>query len=179
MSIIRDPSSNKGMKVNNEGQGVVRSIIESEIEHASINGDAYCWFSGDQDIDAGDTMLFIKNLGDTPLVLDRMNITGDNSAAGTWTIHLGKLTTTPTTINITGTNLNQRFSDEAAVHSVTDEALVADGSIVETIYLAILEFHHHDLTGIILEKGNYIQINQEIDNDTGAVAIYGHFENPS
>jgi len=128
--IIRDPSSGKGMEVNDEGEGVVHAIVETEIVHASARGNAFCWFAPTINVDINDTLLFIKNLGDTPLLLDRMRIVGGN-VASTYTIHLGKLTTTPTAINITGTNLNPRFSDNADVHATTDEDLVADGTTVE------------------------------------------------
>lgn len=178
MSVIRDPSTQKGARVNDEGELVTRAIAEPEIEHASSVGNAYCWFAPTIDVNAGDTLLFIKNLGDTPLILDRMRVVGGN-VASTYTIHLGKLTTTPTAINITGTNLNPRFGDEADVHATTDEDLVADGTVVEIFQHPATTSEEYRLTGIILEKGNYIQINQEDESTAGSVAIYGHFENPA
>ena len=178
MTIIRDPESLVGAKVNEEGELVTRAIAESEIEHASILGNAYAWFAPTIDVNAGDTLLFIKNLGDTPLILDRMRVVGGN-VASTYTIHLGKLTTTPTAINITGTNLNPRFGDEADVHATTDEDLVADGTAVEIFQHPATTSEEYNLTGIILTKGNYIQINQETESTAGSIVIYGHFENPA
>ena len=157
---------------------IVRAITESELEHASVNGNAYCWFAPTADIDIGDTLLFIKNLGDTPLILDRMNILGAN-VAGTVTIHLGKATTTPDAINVTGTNLNPGFADNADVHAVSDEDAVADGTTVEIIHVPATVMLPWDLTGIILPKGTYIQLNQDVESTAGGVAVYGHFENPS
>lgn len=165
-------------KINDEGQGVVRSITESEIEHASIQGNAYCWFAPTANIDVDDTLLFIKNLGDTPLILDRMNLLGAN-VAGTVTIHLGNDTTTPTAINVTGTNLNPGFGNNADVHATADEDLVADGTTVEIIHVPVTVMLLWPLTGIILPKGSYIQINQDTESTAGGVAVYGHFENPS
>ena len=49
------------LKSNSEGELIVRSIIEREIEHESAEGAAFVWTSLDGDIDAGDTLLFIKN----------------------------------------------------------------------------------------------------------------------
>lgn len=179
MSIIRDPNSGVGAKVNEEGELITRAIAEPEIEHASSLGNAYCWFAPTINVDVGDTLLFIKNLSDTPLILDRMNIIPGNVDSN-YNIHLGRLTTTPTAINITGTNLNPNFGDVADVHATTDEDLVADGTLVEAVHvLTATATHHHQLTGIILTKGVYVQINQESESTAGAVSIYGHFENPA
>lgn len=178
MSIIRDPNTGQGALVNDEGELITRAIAESEIEHASILGNAYAWFAPTIDVNAGDTLLFIKNLSDTPLILDRMRVVGGN-VASTYTIHLGKLTTTPTAINLTGTNLNPRFGDEADVHATTDEDNVADGTAVEIFQQPATISQEYNMTGIILTKGNYIQINQEIESTAGSVVIYGHFENPA
>ena len=76
--IIRDPDTLKGAKVNAERELEVRAIVESELEHSSISGLAYSWDSTELDIDAGDTMLFVKNLSDTPLILDSVMINGSN-----------------------------------------------------------------------------------------------------
>lgn len=164
--------------VTDEGQMIVRAITESELEHASVQGNAYCWFAPTANIDVDDTLLFIKNLGDTPLIMDRMNLLGAN-VAGTVTIHLGKDTTTPTAINVTGTNLNPGFSNNADVHATADEDLVADGTTVEIIHVPVTVMLIWPLTGIILPKGTYIQINQDTESTAGGVAVYGHFENPS
>jgi len=175
MTVIRGVDGLIGAKVTDDGQLVVRAIQEAEIEHASGEGQAYCWFAPDDNVGAGDTLLFIKNLGNIPLVLDRLNIKGGNIASD-YQILLGKVTTVPDAINITGTNLNPRFGDEADVHAVADEDAIADGTLVETIHVITAITHHHDLTGIILEKGVYIQINQESESTAGACAIYGHFQ---
>ena len=178
MTVIRDPETQRGVKVNEEGELITRAIAEPEIEHASSLGNAYAWFSPTQDVVAGGTLLFIKNLGDTPLILDRMRVIGGN-VASTYTIHLGKLTTAPDTINITGTNLNQRFGDEADVHATTNETALADGTTVEIFQQPATISQEYNLAGIILTKGVYIQINQETESTAGAVVIYGHFENPA
>ena len=167
-------------EVNEEQQLVVRAINESELEHASINGQAFCWFSGAQDIDATDTMLFVKNTGDIPLILDRLNLIGSNVLC-TWTVHIGADVTTPAGGSVvTPTNINQVFSSTPAdAVSRTDETAVADGTIVEQVVTPIDLMHHHDLQAIILGKGHYVQINQETESTRGSAAIYGHFANPS
>ena len=178
MSILRDPNTLVGAIVNDEGELITRAIAEPEIEHASSLGNAYAWFAPTQDVVAGGTLLFVKNLGDTPLVLDRMRVVGGN-VASTYTIHLGKTTTSPDTINVTGTNLNQQFGDVADVHATGNETALADGTTVEIFQQPATISQEYNLAGIILTKGVYIQINQETESTAGAVVIYGHFENPA
>lgn len=168
-------------EVNEEQELVVRSIVESELEHASIEGNAYIWYSGStQNLAADDTFLFIRNDGDTPLVLDRLVIMGSNVIC-TWAIRLGNATTTPAGGSVvTGLSLNQRFSGEAAdVTARTGETAVADASLAEEVITAVTTTHHHTLNGYILEKGQFIQINQVTESTSGSCTIVGHFENPS
>lgn len=180
MSVIRDPSTGKGMDVNSEGQGVVRAITEVEIEHASgVLGTAFSWDSGERDIDAGDTMLFVKNTGDVPLILDRMTVNGSNVIC-TWEIYIGALTTTPSGTGVTPTNLNEVFATKAAEStSFYDETAVANGSLVERIKTAVSEAKQWDMHGIILGKNHYIQINQLTESTSGSIVLLGHFEAPS
>lgn len=94
-------------RVNAENQLEAHSVTELEIVHASLDGNAFVWTSGTQDIDATDTMLFIKNTGDIPLNLSQMDVIGSNVAC-TWTIHIGSDTTTPAGgSEITPVNLNR------------------------------------------------------------------------
>jgi len=166
-------------EVTAEQQMVVRAITESEIEHASTNGEAYSWDSLELNIDAGDTMLFVKSLGDTPLILDRLVLNGSNVIC-TWEILIGSLTTTPAGTVVTGVNLNRSFSSTAAdVDSFSDETAVADGDVVDRIKTAVSGHHIHDLTGLILGKNHYVQVNQETESTSGSCILHGHFENPS
>jgi len=167
-------------EVNPEQELVVRSITESEIEHASATaGNAYSWDSGIRDIDAGDTMLFVMNTGDTPLILDRLVVNGSNVICA-WEILIGAETTTPSGTDVIGTNLNEIFSTKLADASAFyDETAVADGNIVDRITTGANGHHIHDLTGMILGKNHYVQINQETESTSGSVILHGHYENPS
>lgn len=166
-------------KVTSEGQLVVRSINEAELEHASILGNAYSWDSTELDIDTGDTMLFVKNEGSTPLILDRLVINGSNVIC-TWTILTGSATTTPAGTAVTGINLNRIFSGNTAdVTSLSDETAVADGDIIDRVKTAVSGHHIHDMTGVILGKEHYIQVNQITESTSGSCILYGHFENPA
>lgn len=180
--LIEDGHSRKTAEVNAQNQLVVRSIGEPELEHASNEGNAYSWDSGRIDIDVNDTMLFLKNTGSTPLVLDRC-IIGGHDAIATWDIGLGSATTTPAGGTLlTATNLNPSFTNDAPnTIARSDETAVADATVVLRVYTAISESKLVDLNGIILGQNTYIQVNQEVESAaaTPFVIIIGHFENPS
>jgi len=180
MAIIEDGTgTGKKAKVNDENELVTRSIVESEIEHASINGNAWAWDSLELNIDATDTMLFVQSTSDTPLILDRAVINGSNVVCE-WTIHLGTDTTTPAggTV-VAAVNINTGFlGDTAESVARSDETAVADGSVIGRAKTPIDNSIIYPLTGIILRKNHYIQFNQETASDSGSVILYGHYENP-
>ncbi len=168
-------------EVNAEQELVVRAIVEEEIIHTSgTNGQAFSWDSTEKDIDTGDTMLFVKNTGDVPLILDRATINGSNAIC-TWTILIGSATTTPAGGSVvTGVNLNRVFSARAAdAVARSDETAVADGDIVDRVKTPVSNSIQHDLHGIILEKGTYVQFNQITESTSGSVVLLGHYELPS
>ena len=177
MSVQRDPNTGEGAKVNNEGQAVTRAIVESEIEHASgVLGTAYTWDSTELDIDAGDTMLFIKNNTDIPLILDTLDLNGSNVIC-TWTVLLGATTTTPTGTALVGKNCNTgRIAKVSDATAFSDETAVADGNIVKRYKTAISEHKELNLSGIIIEKNGYVQVNQITESTSGSAIITGHFE---
>ena len=182
MSQIED-GKGKSFKaeVNAEQQLVVRAIGEEEIEHASaILGSAYSWDSTERDIDTGDTMLFVKNTSDVPLVLDRATINGSNVIC-TWTLLLGSATTTPAGgAEVIGVNLNRGFASQLAdAVARSDETAVADGDIIDRVKTPVTNTIEINLHGVILGKGHYIQINQITESTSGSVILFGHFEVPS
>lgn len=179
---IKDGEGGNLAIVNSEHQLVVRAIVESELEHAAIGGKAYSWDSGRINIDVNDTMLFLKNTGSTPLVLDRA-IIGGHDAIATWDIGLGKATTDPAGGTLlTATNLNPAFSNDAPdTIARSDETAVVDATVILREYTAISESKTVSLNGIILTQNTYIQVNQEVESAgaTPFVIIIGYFENPS
>lgn len=167
------------VEVNDEFELVTRSVNESELEHASSLGKAYSWDSGERDIDAGDTMLFVKNTGDEPLILDRVIIGGSNVVC-TWEFYIGAATTTPSGTAAAETNLNEIFASTTApaIH-LYDETAVAAGSIVNRHKTAVGVTSHMDLDGIILGKNHYLQCDQLTESTAGSIILIGHFANPS
>jgi hypothetical protein len=182
MAILED-GKGRGYKaeVNAEQELVVRAITEEEIEHASATlGSAYSWDSTEKNVAAGATMLFVKNTGDVPLVLDRATINGSDVICF-WTVLIGSATTTPAGgAVVTGVNLNQTFSAQAAdAVARADETAVADGSIIDRVKTPIDNTIEVNLHGVILGRGHYVQINQITESDSGSVILFGHFELPS
>ncbi len=178
MTTINDPDGKAAM-VNDEGQLVTRSIIETELEHASVQGNAYSWDSLELDIAAGGTMLFVRNDSDTLLVLDFLIINGSDVIC-TWDVGLGEETTTPAGgTEVIGVNLNRVFSSKrAAATSRSDETAVADADVIARIKTPISGHHIHRLDGVILGKNHYIQINQETESVSGSVGLVAHYEAP-
>ncbi len=176
---LKSGNSGNIAEVNNENQLVVRSIVEPEIEHASLSGKAYAWDSLELNIDATDTMLYLQNTGDTPLIIDHIAVNGSNVVC-IWTIHLGTATTTATGTVVIGRNLHTAFAGKLAeANAFSDETAVADGFIVGRVKTAVDGHHLHPGSGIILAKNHYIQITQVTESTSGSVTIVGHFENPS
>jgi hypothetical protein len=165
-------------EVNDENELVTRSIVESELEHASINGDAFAWVSTDTDIDAGDTRLFIRNDSAVPLVLDAANFLPANVACD-WSINIGTDSTTPTGTSVSAVNLNTSSGKDAEATAYDDETAVPDGSPVGWVNTGTTGVTTQSLDGIILGKNHWIQINQETESTSGRVTISGHFANPS
>ena len=167
-------------EVNEEQELVVRAIVESEIEHASaILGSAFSWDSTELDIATGGTMIFVKNTGDIPLILDRASIVGSNVIC-TWTILIGADTTTPTRTTVTPVNIHPTFSTTPATAvSFSDETAVSDGSLIDRIKTAVNDSRQITLTGIILGKNQYVQFNQITESTSGSIVLFGHFASPS
>jgi hypothetical protein len=165
------------IQATNDGELTVRAIVESELEHASGDGRAYCWPSLDTDIDAGDTRLFIKNTSDKFLVLSRAIFTSSNVACK-WSIGIGSESTAPTGTSVTAVNMNQQFTNTTEAYlAYDDETAVADAPIMFQVATPLaLDSRLYPLDGVILGKNHYIQINQETESTSGQVVVFGHFE---
>lgn len=164
----------KTVFVTEDGELIVRAITESEIEHASGEGKAFSWDSGELDIDAGDTMLFVQRTGDVPLIIDRVEISGSNVIC-TWEINVGTASTTATGTGVSAVSLNTSFTAEADATAFSDETAVADGNTVARVKTAVSGHETVDMVGVILGKNHYIQINQETESTSGSVIVHGHF----
>ena len=164
-------------EVTEDGELVTRAITEAELEHASDKGKAFAWDSLEINIDATDTMLFVRNDSDEHLHLTYATINGSDAIC-TWTIHIGAATTTPAGgAVVAGINLNERFSTVAPDTTArSDETAVADGSIIGRVKTPIDNTHIQPLVGVILGKGHYIQFTQVTESGRGSVILVGHYQ---
>lgn len=173
---VTSDGTTKQIKASQDAELVTRAINEAEIEHASGTGLAFSWDSGERDIDAGDTMLFVKNTSDRLLVLDRCIIVGSNVNCQ-WDIGLGQATTTPTGTTVTATNLNEEYTSKTFDYVASyDEGAVADASVALRVKTLANDSKEVSLQGLILGKNHYIQFNQETESTSGSVILFGHFE---
>jgi hypothetical protein len=178
MAVIKGVTSS-GIEIqlrsSKEGEQQVVAIVQSELEHASSKGNAFSWRSADTDIDAGDTRLFVKNTGDDFLLLSSA-IFGPSNVVCKWDIGIGTLTTTPTGTTITANNLNAASVSSPSYLAYDDETAVADATPLLTVTTSTVESKTVELSGIILGKNQYIQINQETESTSGQVTLFGHFD---
>ncbi len=174
--VITDGATGQTAEVNSDRELVVRAITEPQIEHASVHlGSAYSWDSTELNLTAGETFLFVQNKGSASLVCDRLIVNGSNVICF-WDIGIGSATTTPAGTTITGVNLNETFSSQLAdVTAISDETAVADAPIIMRVKTPIDNTIFVDLTGVVLGKDHYIQINQETTSDSGSVILIAHF----
>jgi len=163
-------------KVNAENELVVRAITENELEAASEKGESYSWHAAAADIDTTDTMLFIKNLSDTALHLERLILGGSNVICD-WTVGIGAASTTPTGTLITPVNLNESFASKVPdAIAYSDETAVATAATLDAYWTPITNTMKFSLSGIILGKNHYVQVTQITAGTGGSASIFGHYE---
>jgi len=174
---IRDPLTSEGARVNSKGQLVTRSIVEAEIERASEDGEAFAWYTGDQNIDINDTLLFVKNTTSIPLHLTSLRLNGDSTNPMIYDIGLGSETTVPAGGTLlTAVNLNHIFtSDPPNAIARTDETAVADATPFMRIKVLADLDESISLIGIILGRNHYIQINCETEPAAVSATLTGHY----
>lgn len=174
---VRDPLTQEGARVNPQGQLVTKSIVEAELEEASERGLAFSWYTGDQNIDINDTLIFVKNTGSTPLHLILLTLNGDSTNPMIYDLGLGSETTPPAggTV-ITAVNLNQIFtSDPPEAVARTDETAVADATVFKRVKMLADVDKDVSLVGVILGRNHYIQINCETEPAAVSATIIGHY----
>lgn len=172
---VTSEGTHKDLRATQDAELIVRAIQEEEIEHFSGLGQAFSWWSTATDIDAGDTILFVKNTSDYDLVLDRAVFSGSNVICN-YHVGIGAATTTPAGTALTAVNLNENFSsktfDYLAYH---DETAVDDASVLMDVWTPVTNTVQVTMKGIVLGKNHYVQINQETESTSGSVTLFAHF----
>jgi len=175
--LITGTSGNGPMDVNKDAEALTASTAKSKFDKAVEKGKAFSWDSTELDIDAGDTMLFVKNTSATEsLVIERVIINGSNVIC-TWDIGIGTETTTASGTAVSGVNLNTAYSSTAdSATALSDETAVADASVVARIKTPVTNTVILENVGIKLSSNHYIQVNQETESTSGSVIIHGYYE---
>lgn len=160
--------------VNNEQ--IVRSVSQEQIQHESELGTSFTWVSANADINAGDTILIVRNTSDSFLVMTEL-IAHPGNILCDYSINLGNATTAFTGGSaVTQVNLNRTTSNKTFDHDAhTDEESVADGTDSGHLWVSTVESNSLSLAGIILGKNDFIQINQETESTLGRVVLKGFF----
>lgn len=159
--------------------GLVTS--ENPLLAASKRGEAWCFESGTRNIDAGDTILFIKNTAADPLYLFDIMLNGSNVICE-YTIGLGKTTTTPSANggDVVPADLNTLFTTDAGVIAMWDEDAVATATALRRFWAAVagtaVNPPEYSLSGIILAKNHYCQVTQVTASTSGSVHISAYRE---
>ncbi len=175
MPVIKDGATGSVAKVNTQNQLLVRAITEPEIEDASEAGQAYSWTSGNIDIDAGDTILLVKNTSDTNFHVTTIVLSGGNVATR-YTVHFPTTDVTVAGNTIVGVNLNTGSANVADATAASDETGNSQGDIINDVsLLATTSFTLHT-EGILLAKNKSIAIDQVTESTAGSVTIVGHYE---
>jgi hypothetical protein len=111
--MLIEDGKGKGYKaeVNEKNQLQIHSITDVAIAEASeTSGDAYAW-TASADIDATDSILWLRNDSTTQnLIIDTISVSSD--AAGSWFIYCPE-NVTPDGTTVTGVNLNRASSKVA------------------------------------------------------------------
>ena len=178
-----DPSGSgiNEQKINKEGQALVFSTTQSELEHESEqNGSGYTWAS--DVINAGaanDTTLLVKNTSDVHLHIDSIFISC-GSVSSEFTIHLPTTEVTVTAGSggavVTGVNINTTSSNVADASAASNESNNSQGNVIGTVFLAIDRSQLISTPGLIIGKNKSIAVDTVEDTTEAAITITGHYE---
>jgi hypothetical protein len=160
-----------------DGELKVRAIAETEFEHAAGTGEAWCWQNADADIDVGDTTICVRNDSEKFLIWDRAIISPANVVAE-YDFGIGELTTTMAGTVITARPTNGEFLGRTASALSTaygDETALADADLIFTAWCPITQSVTFALDGLVCVKGQYLQVNCEIETTSARIALFGHF----
>jgi hypothetical protein len=134
-TIVRDPSTGKGMTVNDEGRAEVNAIRIPKIAATSENhGEAYTWTAISADIDTGDTALYVVNNSTTKkLHITKIYVWADTAVQ--FKIHVPAYVTPAGGSEVVGVNLNRDSGNAAEATARADETacVFAAANVITTI----------------------------------------------
>jgi len=167
------------VEVDDDGYLQSRSIIEDPFMRASRQGKAWTFEAPTIDIDAGDTILFIKNTADDSLFLHSILLNGSNVICE-YDLGLGKATTTPAGTDVVPQSTNTEFTKDSETNAKTDETAVATATVMMRFWTVVAgtgaQPPEYSLHGLILGKNHYVQVNQVTESTSGSVLIKAYRE---
>lgn len=164
------------LKVGSDNRAAVAAVIQTEISDVSgVAGEAYVWASGTYSSSGGDTILLVKNTGDTHVHISGIWLSCDTDTRAV--IHYPAAEVTPTGTSITGTNLNTDSTNVATATAIRDETDNTQGLIIWSgeIYAASGPFYIDFQGSAILSKNKSIGVDYVAANTASDVSIMGHF----
>jgi len=162
-------------RVNSNGMALVLAVSESDFERASEKGQAFSWSSGVIDINAGDTVLLIKNLSDTVLRISDVCI-NNGSVASQYVVHLPTTeVATPTGTALSAVVLNTSKVGDPDVTAISDETANVQGAVINTPMLEVDANLKIPLSGLMLGKNKSLAIDVVAETTESGVTIRGHY----
>ncbi|MHC4379397.1 MAG: hypothetical protein ACYS26_22590 [Planctomycetota bacterium] len=129
---------------------------------ASItDGDAYTWTAPTADIDAGDTLLLVKNTSNRNLRIDSADITGGNVASlYTITKHFAVDAQTPAGTAVSGVSLSGRkdnnLASTGAISKSDETGYSAAGTAIKQLAAGVTTSVSVNLHGLVLAPNEAI-----------------------
>lgn len=162
--------------VNEDKRLKVQAVIETDLHNRSDAGAAFSWASGTYDPDQDDTILLLKNQGDTPLHITDMWINSD--ADTRVVVHLPTAEVTLGGTIITGINLNTGRNDVADAEARRDETGNSQGDAIWTgeVFEIGDAIHLHWGGALILGKNKSVGVDFTVAATAADVVFWGFFE---
>jgi hypothetical protein len=161
-------------RVNNAGQLSVSGA--GLTRDSAVVGKSYIWRTADADIDAGDTMLMVRNESEHPLAIDKVIIQGGN-VQGNYTVQV--VTVPFTATGTANTPVNVNYADGAPkippATAMSDETQNGGGDVLYEPEVDTTTTYELDTTGLILGQGVAVIVDQEVESTAGRCSIHGHY----
>ena len=161
-------------KVKKSGEALVAAVTEGLFEKSSEEGKSFNWSSKIIDIDAGDTVLLLKNTSDIPLHIESIAI-NNGSVASQYVVHLPTTEVTPTGTTVTGTNLNTGKSEVAGASARSDETDNTQGIVIFHPMIGVDRNKTINTVGLILAKNKSVAIDVIAETTESGVTIRAHY----
>jgi len=167
------------VQVDSKNRLRTHAVVQSELESASEEGDAYSWTTEVEDYSAGDTILLIKNTSsDQSLHIEKVFISASTNTA---VVFHSPNVTTPAGNVVTGVNLNRTSAKSADADARGKETSNAQLNVIWTGFAEDNEFEEVNMQGaVILGQNQSFAVDFSSRDANGnarsVITVFGHFE---